>query len=92
MKRKIKDRMKKFLAEALVAGLLLVPAVLPPTGTVEESLPGELRLCPVGIWRMKKNWNGLPKRVTINILILWQNLHKGIFLRQRHSGDVPLIY
>ena len=42
MKRKIKDRMKKFLAEALVAGLLLVPAVLPPTGTVEESLPGEL--------------------------------------------------
>ena len=42
IKRKIKDRMKKFLAEALVAGLLLVPAVLPPTGTVEESLTGEL--------------------------------------------------
>lgn len=42
MKKKIKDRMKKFLAESLVAGLLLVPAVLPPTGTVGESLPGKL--------------------------------------------------
>lgn len=41
MGMKWKNRVKKILAEALVADLLLIPAVLPPTGAGEGMiLPG----------------------------------------------------
>ncbi len=41
MGMKFRNRMKKILTEALVAGLLLVPAALPYTGAAEGSLPAE---------------------------------------------------
>ena len=41
MGMKFRNRMKKILKEALVAGLLLVPAALPYTGAAEGSLPAE---------------------------------------------------
>ncbi len=40
MGMKWKNRMKRFLTEALIAGLLLAPAVLPPTGSGEGALAG----------------------------------------------------
>lgn len=42
MGMKWKDRMKRFLTEALAAGLLLAPAVLPPAGAGEGVLPREV--------------------------------------------------
>ena len=54
MGMKFRNRMKKILTEALVAGLLLVPAALPYTGAAEGSPEMAMRarmkgLCPVGI-------------------------------------------
>ncbi|MCI9221536.1 MAG: hypothetical protein HFH94_17835 [Lachnospiraceae bacterium] len=42
MGMKWKNGIKKILTQALVASLLLAPAVLPPTGTGEGGLPGEV--------------------------------------------------
>ena len=42
MNMKLKNRLKKILTEALVACLLLAPAVLPPAGPGEVGMPGEV--------------------------------------------------
>ena len=42
MGMKWKNGIKKILTQALVASLLLAPAVLSPTGTGEGDLPGEV--------------------------------------------------
>ncbi len=42
MGMKWKNGIKKILTQALAASLLLAPAVLPPTGTGEGGLPGEV--------------------------------------------------
>ena len=42
MGMKWKNGVKKILTQALVASLLLAPAVLSPTGTGEGDLPGEV--------------------------------------------------
>lgn len=39
---KLKNEIKKILTQALVASLLLSPAVLPPQGANEGDLPGEV--------------------------------------------------
>ena len=42
MGMKWKNKLKKFLTEALVACLLLAPTVLPPAGFGEAGMPGEV--------------------------------------------------
>lgn len=42
MGMRFRNRMKKFITEALVACLLLAPTVLPPAGAGEGNLPGEV--------------------------------------------------
>lgn len=50
-----KNRAKKILAEALVAGLLLIPAVLSPTGVGEGSLPGNVMVGQPGQMEQPEN-------------------------------------
>ena len=57
MGMKWKNRVKKILAEALVAGLLLIPAVLPPTGAGEGSLPGNVMVGQPGQMEQPENGN-----------------------------------
>lgn len=42
MGMKWKSKLKKFLTEALVACLLLAPTLLPPAGSGEAGMPGEV--------------------------------------------------
>lgn len=42
MEMKLKNKLKKMMAEALTVGLLVIPAILHPAGVGEGSLPGEV--------------------------------------------------
>lgn len=55
MGMKWKNRVKKILAEAVVAGLLLIPAILPPTGAGEGILLGNVMVGQPGQMEQPEN-------------------------------------